>query len=117
MIFFACAAVFALAACNSEAPVEPEAVQAQVALPIKPSMPAPDEELFAATYAEACGESQPVSGSLCKSQGFGKEGFVCEYGFGDDEYLRNETIIGFHPEFGASGIYVTGRESSSREMF
>ena len=91
--FFACAAVFALAACNSEAPVEPEAVQAQVALPIKPSMPAPDEELFAATYAEACGESQPVSGSLCKSQGFGKEGFVCEYGFGDDEYLRNETII------------------------
>ena len=91
--FFACAAVFALAACNSEAPVEPEAVQAQVALPIKPSMPAPDEELFAATYAEACGESQPVSGSLCKSQGFGKEGFVCEYGLGEDEYRRNTATI------------------------
>ena len=92
-VVFACVAIFALAACNSEEPVDPEAVQAQVALPVEPSMPAPDEELFAATYAETCGEAQPVSGSMCKSQGLGKEGFVCDYGLGDDEHLRNKTTI------------------------
>lgn len=92
-IVFACAAVLALAACNSEEAVEAEAVQAQVALPIEPSMPTPDQELFAATYAEACGEERTVGASLCKSRGFGTEGFVCEYAFGDDEHLRNKTII------------------------
>jgi hypothetical protein len=90
---FACAAVFALAACNSEEPAAPEPVQAQVVMPVKPTMPAPDEELFAAAYAEACGKTQPVSGSMCKSRGFGQEGFVCDYGLGDDEYLRNKTTI------------------------
>ena len=89
---FACAALLALAACNSEEPVEPKPVQAQVALP-EPTMPAPNEELFAEAYAEACGDAQPVGASMCKSQGMGKEGFVCEYALGDDEHLRNETTI------------------------
>jgi len=92
-VVFACAAVFALAACNSEAPVEPDSVQAQVVMPIEPSISAPNEELFAAAYAEACGDAQPVNTSICKSQGLGKEGFVCEYGLGNDEYLRNDAII------------------------
>ena len=92
-VIFACAAVLALAACNSEEPVEPQPVQAQVVVPVEPSLPAPDEELFAATYAEACGDAKPVNTSICKSQGLGKEGFVCEYGLGDDEYLRNKTTI------------------------
>ena len=92
-VVFACAAVFALAACNSETPAEPEPVQAQVAIAAEPSMPTPNQELFAATYAEACGDAQPVNTAMCKSEGLGKEGFVCEYGLGNDKYLRNKTTI------------------------
>jgi hypothetical protein len=91
---FACVALLALAACNSEEPAEAQAAEAPVAAaPLEPSMPAPDEELFAAAYAEACGEAQPVGASMCKSQGMGKEGFICEYALGDDEHMRNETAI------------------------
>ncbi len=90
---FACAAILALAACNSEEPVEPKPAQAQVALPAEPTMPAPDEELFAAAYAEGCPSAAKVSTSLCKSQGLGKEGFICQYGLGEDEYRRNTATI------------------------
>ena len=90
----ACVALLALAACNSQEPAEAHAAEAPVAAaPLKPSMPAPDEELFAAAYAEACTAGPKVSTSLCKSQGLGKEGFVCEYGLGEDEYRRNTATI------------------------
>ena len=92
---FACAALLALAACNSEEAAEaPEAPAAAASVgPVEPSMPAPDEETFAAAYAEACTAGAKVSTSLCKSAGFGKEGFVCEYGLGDDEYRRNSATL------------------------
>ena len=93
---FACAALLALAACNSQETTEAQAAEAPaaaVAAPIKPSMPAPDEETFAAAYAEACTAAPKVSTSLCKSAGFGKEGFVCDYGLGDDEYRRNSATL------------------------
>jgi len=94
---FACAALLALAACNSEEAAEAPAAEAPTAAasvgPVKPSMPAPDEETFAAAYAEACTAAPKVSTSLCKSAGFGKEGFVCEYGLGDDEYRRNSATL------------------------
>ena len=94
----ACAALVALAACNSHQPDEATAAEAPAApaaavQPVEPSMPAPDEEVFATTYAEACASAPKVSTSLCKSQGLGKEGFVCEYGLGDDEYRRNTATI------------------------
>jgi hypothetical protein len=92
-VVFACAAVFALAACNSEEPDQPAPVQVQAVVPVEPSVPAPNEELFAATYAEACGDTQKVSTSVCKSEGLGKKSFICEYGLGDDEHLRNRTTI------------------------
>ena len=93
----ACAALLALAACSSEDVTEAHAEEAPaaatVAAPAKPSMPAPDEETFAAAYAEACTSAPKVSTSLCKSAGFGKEGFVCDYGLGDDEYRRNKATL------------------------
>ena len=92
---FACAALVALAACNSQETTEAQAAEAPpvAAAPLKPSMPAPDEETFAAAYAEACTAAPKVSTSLCKSAGFGKEGFVCDYGLGDDEYRRNKATL------------------------
>ena len=92
---FACAALLALAACNSQETTEAQAAEAPAAAvaPLEPSMPAPDEETFAAAYAEACTAAPKVSTSLCKSQGFGKEGFVCEYGLGDDQYRRNTATL------------------------
>ena len=93
----ACAALVALSACNSQEPTEAHAAevppQAAAIEPAKPSMPAPDEEIFASAYAEACTAAPKVSTSLCKSQGFGKEGFVCEYGLGEDEYRRNKATL------------------------
>ncbi|SRR5690554_5818844 len=90
----ACAALVALAACNSQEPTEPAPVETQAAVAIvEPSLPTPNEEIFATVYAEACGEAPPVSTSLCRSQGFGKDGFVCEYGLGEDEHRRNKATI------------------------
>jgi hypothetical protein len=90
---FACAALVALAACNSEEPAEPAPAETQVALPVEPSMAPPDEAIFTAAHAEACPNAQPVSVAECKSRGLGKEGFICEYGLGDDEYLRNKATV------------------------
>ena len=92
--FFACAALVALAACNSQEAAEPAPAETQaVAPPVEPTMPPPDEEWFAAAFAEACPDAPEVSTALCRSQGFGKEGVTCEYGLGDDEYRRNKATV------------------------
>jgi hypothetical protein len=84
----------ALAACNSQEPAEPEPTQAlAIVQPVEPTMPPPDETSFAAAYAEACPNGQKVSTSLCKSQGLGKEGFICDYGLGNDEYRRKKATV------------------------
>ena len=89
------ALLLALAACgsaeSSEAP-EPAETVAPVVAPT-PTLPAPNEDLFAAAYAEACPNAETVSTSLCKSRGFGKEGFVCDYGLGSDEYRRHSATL------------------------
>ncbi len=92
---FVCAALVSLAACNSQEAAQPEPTEtAVVAAPVvEPSMPAPDEAIFAQAYAEACPAAKKVSTSLCKSQGLGKTGFVCDYGLGDDEYRRNRATL------------------------
>ena len=91
---FVCAALAALAACNSQEPAEPAPAETVAAVePVEPSLPTPDEEVFAAVYTEACGGAPEVSTSLCRSQGFGKDGFTCEYGLGDDENRRNKATI------------------------
>lgn len=90
----ACAALAALAACNSQEAPEPEPTETVAAAPVvEPSLPAPDEAIFAEVYAAACPEAETVSTSLCKSRGLGGEGFVCDYGLGDDEYRRNTATL------------------------
>jgi hypothetical protein len=89
------AALLVLAACNSAESAEP-ATPVQTSTPVAdptPTLPAPDQEIFTATFAEACPKAEKVSTALCKSQGFGKEGFVCEYGLGADQYRRNSASL------------------------
>jgi hypothetical protein len=86
-------ALLALAGCDSEASEPaPVATPVPVAAPT-PTLPAPNEAVFAEAYAKACPSAEPVSTSLCRSKGFGQEGFVCEYGLGDDEHRRNKTEL------------------------
>ena len=83
-----------LAACGSEAPSEPAPAEtAAVAEPAEPALPPPDEDVFAATFAKTCPDAEPVNTSICKRAGMGSPEVVCEYGLGDDEYLRNELTM------------------------
>jgi hypothetical protein len=58
-----------------------------------PSVPSPDQEVFAATYAEACPNAEKVATSMCKSEGLGKEGFVCDYRLGSEDASQRTTTI------------------------
>ena len=87
------AALLVLAGCNSEASEPaPAETLAPVAAPT-PTLPAPSEEVFAETYAKACPDAEPVSTSICRSRGFGEEGFICDYGLGEDEYRRHKAEL------------------------
>jgi hypothetical protein len=61
--------------------------------PVEPTMPPPDKEIFAEAYAEACSGGKPVSTALCRSEGLGKKGFICDYGLGNDEYRRHTASV------------------------
>lgn len=82
--------VIALAGCGQEPAPEPVATPTVAAAP---SLPAPDNEVFAAAFAAACPEAKPVNTSVCKRSGFGSTEVFCEYGLGDDEALRNKANI------------------------
>jgi hypothetical protein len=56
-------------------------------------MPPPDQDVFAATYAEGCPKAEKVATSMCKSEGLGKDGFVCEYRLGSEDAARRTTSI------------------------
>lgn len=87
--------LLALAACAEEAAPAPEPTPSETAMaePIEPALPAPDEAVFAETFANACPSAKPVSTSVCKRAGFGSEDMICEYGLGDDEYLRHSATL------------------------
>jgi hypothetical protein len=90
----ACLAFAALAACGSEQPAPAPTQAAAVPAPVaSPSMPAPDQDVFAATYAEGCPKAEKVATSVCKSEGLGKDGFVCEYRLGSEDAARRTTGI------------------------
>jgi hypothetical protein len=84
-----------LAGCNSEpAPAPaPTATPAAAPTPVEPSLPAPDDKIFADAFAKACTKAPKVSVSTCKSAGMGSPDFICEYGLGDDEYMRQSLTL------------------------
>lgn len=84
--------LFALAACSGEPAAEPTptATPAPVATP---SLPAPDQALFTAKFAEACPEAKPVSTAVCRRAGMGSSEVNCEFGLGEDKYLRNKATL------------------------
>ncbi|WP_238401787.1 hypothetical protein [Altererythrobacter sp. C41] len=84
--------VLALAACGQEPAPEPAPTQTPTA-PATPSLPAPDQELLTGMLAEACPELEPVNTAVCKRAGFGSTDVICEYGLGEDEYLRNKATL------------------------
>ena len=84
-----------LAACAEEAAPapEPSPTETAVAVPEEPALPAPDEKVFAETFAKACPAAKKVSTSACKRAGFGSEDVICDYGLGEDEYLRHKATL------------------------
>jgi hypothetical protein len=108
--------LLALAACSSEPAAEPTAVPVPAATP---SLPAPDQALFTRLHAEACPEAKPVNTAVCKRAGFGSEEVICEYGLGDDEYLRNKaTLVPAEEEWAlkdAAAICEPGAEAAPTE--
>ena len=76
------------------APVAAQTAPEQVVTP-EPieTLPAPDQALLTAKYAEACPEDEAVNTAMCKRAGMGSPDVVCEFGLGDDEYLRNKATL------------------------
>ncbi|QIG55016.1 hypothetical protein G6N82_13425 [Altererythrobacter sp. BO-6] len=85
----------ALAACGEQtpAPVPEETPSVEEQIAAMETIAAPDQKLFAETLAAACPNAKPVNTAVCKRAGLGSEDVVCEYGLGDDEYLRNKATM------------------------
>ncbi len=82
-------AIALLAACGEEPAAEPEAVAAPE--PVV-ELPAPDEAKFTEVFAATCEGAEPVSTAICKSA-LGSETVTCEFGLGEDEYMRHEAPL------------------------
>ncbi len=82
-----------LAACGQEpAPQPVETAAAATPEPIA-TLPAPDQAKFTELLAAACPEAKPVNTAVCKRAGMGSPDVVCEYGLGEDTYLRNKAVL------------------------
>jgi hypothetical protein len=92
-ILFVTAAVIALSACGSQQPAPAPSATPTATPDPEPSLPAPTKDTFAAVYAAACPKAKPVSNASCQSEGFGKPGFSCNFGLGDDPYPRNTASV------------------------
>lgn len=79
-----------LAACGEEP--APQPVPTQASEPAAPSLPAPDQETFTNVLAAACPEVEPVNTAVCR-RSFGSTEVTCEYGLGEDTYLRNKATL------------------------
>ena len=95
--------LFALAACSQEA-AEPAPAATNTAPAPAPtaSLPAPDQALFGELFAKACPEAEKVNTAVCKRAGFGSNQVTCEYGLGEDKYLRDKATLA--PSDGAWAI-------------
>ncbi|WAT18751.1 hypothetical protein OZN62_04060 [Aurantiacibacter sp. MUD11] len=80
-----------LAACGEEPAPEPVPTETATPEPT-PTVPAPDEELFASLHAATCEGAEPVSTSVCR-RAMGADTVSCEFGLGEDEYLRHDATL------------------------
>lgn len=86
--------IVALAACSQEPAAEPAGTA--VATPVAsatPTLPAPDQALFSDVFAKTCPEAAEVNTAVCKRAAFGSDEVSCEYGLGEDTYLRNQATL------------------------
>ena len=82
-----------LTACGDNDAAPEAAAATQPAAPAEPSLPPPDEAVFATAFAQACPEAEKVSQSICKANGLERDSFSCEYGLGEDEYMRYDAQL------------------------
>jgi len=85
-------ASIALVACSEEPAPEPAPVETAQPEP-EPSLPAPSAEIFSETFAKACPAQKSINMSACKRAGFGSSDVICDYGLGDDEFLRHKATL------------------------
>lgn len=84
---------FALvAACGEEPAPEPAPVETPEPEPT-PELPTPDQDYFTSKLAEACPALEAVNTAVCKRAGMGSPDVVCEYGLGEDEFLRHTAVL------------------------
>ncbi|MBX7482514.1 hypothetical protein [Qipengyuania qiaonensis] len=81
-----------LAACGEEPAAQPTPEQVVTPEPIE-TLAAPDQAFFTAKYAETCPEDEAVNTAVCKRAGMGSPDVLCEFGLGEDEYLRNKATL------------------------
>lgn len=90
----AVAPIVLLAACGEEPAPAPAPVETTAAAePEAPSIPPPDGTFFKEAWAKTCPSAKPVNTAACKRAGMGSPEVICEFGLGDDEYLRNKTTL------------------------
>lgn len=85
--------VLALAACGQEPSSQATETAAAPTPSPTPSLPAPRQETFSTAFAEACEGAEPVNTAVCKRAGLGSTDVVCEYGLGEDSYLRHKAML------------------------
>lgn len=89
-------AIALLTACGEtgeDAEIDIDTAPAEVAPVETSSLPAPDQDVFSKVFAEACPDAEAVNTAVCKRAGLGSEDVLCEYGLGDDEYLRHDATL------------------------
>ncbi len=80
-----------LAACGEEPAPAPEPTATAAPAPVV-TLPAPDQALLTELLAQTCPDLKPVNTAVCR-RGMGSTTVACEYGLGDDEYLRNDATL------------------------
>ena len=81
-----------LAACAEETAEQPVPAETATPEPVN-TLPAPDQATFTQVFGDACEGAEPVNTAVCKRAGMGSPEVICEYGLGEDTYLRHKATI------------------------